>query len=203
MMLAHPHSLRSHISAIMAIGVKTVLNVLFICFFGSASATYCTSKSDCSGYLEQCCSDGVCKEACNYCSYDSQCGTGECCNSNGDCATSCSSVTGAAIAGIIGSLVFVAIIASIVACFFCACCPWYRYRHPGVVVVGAPSNQLLISTTTTQATQQPIQHPPPAGYYPPSSGYNQPPPPYYPQPQAGQFPPPPAQGQAAYPPPRA
>ena len=87
--------------------MATVLGVLFICFLGPASATYCTFSSDCYGYLESCCSDGICRENCYYCSYDSQCGTGECCNSNGDCKTSCSSVTGGAIAGIIVSLVFV------------------------------------------------------------------------------------------------
>ena len=187
----------------MAIGV-TVLGVLLVCFLDQASATYCSDDSDCYGYLESCCSDYVCRERCFYCSYDSQCGTGECCNSNGDCKTSCSSVTGGAIAvaGIIVSLVFVAIIASIAACFFCACCPWYRHRHPGAVVVGAPANQSFVTTTTTQATQQTIQHPPPAGYYQPPSGYNQPPPPYYPQPQAGPYPPN-SQGQAPYPPPQA
>ena len=187
----------------MAIGV-TVLGVLLVCFLDQASATYCSDDSDCYGYLESCCSDYVCRERCFYCSYDSQCGTGECCNSNGDCKTSCSSVTGGAIAvaGIIVSLVFVAIIASIVACFFCACCPWYRHRHPGAVVVGAPANQSFVTTTTTQATQQTIQHPPPAGYYQPPSGYNQPPPPYYPQPQAGPYPTN-SQGQAPYPPPQA
>ena len=186
----------------MAIGV-TVLGVLLVCFLDQASATYCSDDSDCYGYLESCCSDYVCIR-CFYCSYDSQCRTGECCNSNGDCKTSCSSVTGGAIAvaGIIVSLVFVAIIASIVACFFCACCPWYRHRHPGAVVVGAPANQSFVTTTTTQATQQTIQHPPPAGYYQPPSGYNQPPPPYYPQPQAGPYPPN-SQGQAPYPPPQA
>ena len=185
----------------MAVGV-TVLGVLLVCFLDPASATYCSDDSDCYGYLESCCSDYVCREACIYCYYDSQCGTGECCNSNGDCKTSCSSVTGGAIAGIIVSLVFVAIIASIVACFFCACCPWYRHRHPGAVVVGVPANQSFVTTTTTQATQQTIQHPPPAGYYQPPSGYNQPPPPYYPQPQAGPYPPN-SQGQAPYPPPQA
>ena len=158
----------------MAIGIA-VFGVLFVCFLGPASATYCSDDTDCYGF-ESCCSDYECRET-------------------------CSSITGATIAGIIVSVVFVALVFSLVACYYCAWCPYYRYRHPGVVVVGAPRNQLLISTTSTQATQQPIQHPPPAGYFPPS-GYNQPPPPYYPQPQAGQLPPSQAQGQAAYPPPQ-
>ena len=174
-----------------AMAKKAVFVVLFVCFLGPASATYCSDTSDCDGLLESCCSDSVCREACSSCSYDFQCGTGECCDSDGDCYD-CMYITSAGIAGIVvGSLVFVAIVVSIFACCCCACCPYYRHRHPGTVIVAQPGYQPFVNTTTT-TTQQTVQHPPPSGYNPPGPGYYPPPtgayagqpPPYYPQPQA-------------------
>ena len=193
----------------MACVVKvSVLVLFFVCFPWTISATSCLDGSDCNGYRDICCSDYVCRENCLYCSTDSQCGTGECCDNNGDCKTSCFSGSGGVIAGDISSIVFLVIIGSIVACCCCACCPYYRYQHPGAVIVTAPANQAaIVSTTTTQAT---IQHPAPIAYHPPPAGYNappppggynynQPPPPYYPQPQAGQPAYPPQQVQGPYP----
>ena len=121
--------------------------VVILCFFALGSATICSYNSDCDQFSgESCCSDSVCRKTCYYCSFDSDCGTGEECCDGGDCSTFCfssdssssDSSTGASIAGaVIGTIVFFAIIISIVACFCCACCPCYRNRStPGTVVVG-------------------------------------------------------------------
>ncbi|CAH3161031.1 unnamed protein product, partial [Pocillopora meandrina] len=187
---------------------KEFLCFLFVCFFTLGSATYCTFKSDCS-YSESCCSDGVCRERCYYCSSDGECGTNEQCCDN-KCISICSSSycgwSGGAIAGaIIGTIIFFAIIISIVSCLCCACCPYYRYRTPGTVIVTGQQPQQIVSTHTHMSTQQ--VHPPPpvnynqpplAGYNPPPQGFNQAPPPYpsYPPP-SNQYPPPPGQAQAA------
>ena len=148
-----------------------VIIVLFVCFLGSASAEYCTS---------------------NY-----ECGSGECCNSYGECRD-CAMATSGIVGIVVGILVFVSIVGSIIACWHCACCPYYRYRHPGTVIVSAaPAYQPFVSVCTSQ---QPIQQPPPTGFNPAQ------PPPYYPPTQAqGQAPyhPPRAQGAAPYPPPQA
>ena len=169
--------------------------VLFAFLFCSTSATSCTygSSYDCSLY-ETCCLDGVCRETCGYCVLNSQCGSGECCDSDGDCYPC--SLSAPAIGGIVvGCLVVSAIVISIMACCCCACCPYYRYRHPGTVIVGAPSTGYQQFVTTT-STQQAFPPPVPQGYA------AQQPPPYYPPQQAGRYPPPQAQGVAQYPPPQ-
>ena len=184
--------------------LKEVICLLLACFFTNffaiGSATYCTFDSDCSQFSgETCCSDSVCRETCYYCSYDYQCGTGEVCCDDGNCLTVCSIWTGGVIAGtVVGLIVFFAIIISIVACCFCACCPYYRYRSPGTVVVTQPGYQSFVSTTHTSTTQQ--QYPTQGNYNQPPQGYTQPPPPYpsYPQ-QPGQYPPPQTQGQPPMP----
>ena len=178
---------------------KEVICLLLACFFAKffaiGSATSCTFDSDCSGVLQSCCSDSICRETCYYCTYNYQCGTGEeCCD--GDCLLDCTVWTGGVIAGaIVGTIVFFGIIISIVACFCCACCPYYRYRSPGAVIVTQPGYQPFVSTTQTSTTQQ-MQYPPPGNYNQPPPGYTQPPPSYpsYPQ-QPAQYPPPQAQGQ--------
>ena len=206
--------------------------------------TYCSDNSDCDQWWsESCCSDGVCTRNCYVnCLYDFQCGAGEkCCD--GDCLSSCpttspwtlttlatlapwtyatlatdapisyctfdsdcelddvccdgdclsvcpSSWSGASIAGtVFGSIVFCAIIFSFVSCYFCAWCPYYRYRSPGAVIIsGQVPYQPFVTTTSTTMTQN---VPPPPNYnQPPPPGW-QPPPPYssYPQ-QPAQHPPP-------------
>ena len=174
---------------------KEVICFILACFFAEffviGSATYCTQDSDCSQLFDEtCCSDGVCRETCYYCSYNYQCGTGEkCCD--GDCLSVCTVWTGGVIAGaVVGLIVFFAIIISIVACCCCACCPYYRYRSPGTVIVSQPGYQPFVSTTQTSTMQQ---YPPPGSYNQPPAGYTQPPPNY--QQQPAQYPPPPAQGQ--------
>ncbi|XP_078353760.1 uncharacterized protein LOC144638435 [Oculina patagonica] len=168
---------------------KGVFCVLFVSFFALGSATYCTLDSDCTTWGEHCCPDNICRQSCSYCTYDYECGTDEeCCD--GDCKTACP-VNGGVIGGaVVGTIAFLAVMGSIVACFCCACCPCYRHRSrsSGTVVVTQPGCQPF-------ATQQ--QHyPPPANYtQPPPPGYNQPPPPGYNQP-----PPPPGYNQ---PPPQA
>ena len=155
---------------------KGVVFVSFLCFFGPISATYCNFNSDCYGYFEKCCSDGVCRERCFSCSYDSQCGTDECCNSNRDCKANCYSAGGTIAGAIVGSLAFVSFIASIVCCYCCACCPYHRYRSRQTVV--ATIQPAIVSTATTRQVIR-FQHPVPAGYNPTlTGGYNQPPPPY-------------------------
>ena len=167
--------------------------VLFAFFFCSTSATYCSYSTDC-GFGEKCCWDSVCRETCGTCYLDSQCGSGECCDSDGDCYT-CSLQTPAIVGIVVGCLVVSAIVISIVACFCCACCPYYRYRHPGTVIVGAPATgyQQFVTTTSTQQTIPP----------PVPQAYAAQPPPYYPPQQAGPYPPPQVQGMAQYPPPQA
>ena len=167
--------------------------VLFAFFFCSTSVTACTNGSDCD-FDENCCLDGVCRETCGYCVLDSQCGSGECCDSDGNCYL-CDLPTPAIVGIVVGCLVVSAIVISIVACFCCACCPYYRYRHPGTVIVGAPATgyQRFVTTTSTQQTIPP----------PVPQGYAAQPPPYYPPQQAGPYPPPQAQGMAQYPPPQA
>ena len=169
--------------------LKGLVFVASLCFFDLANATYCSYSSDCYGYREWCCSDGICREKCfpQSCSYNSQCGTGECCNSNGDCKTSCSYYNGGAVGGIIFGCVFVVgVIACIVGCYYCACCPYYRYRSRATVgtVVVQPiavtqqTVQPVVSRTTTQRITR-IQHSTPSGYNPGlAGGYDQPPPPY-------------------------
>ena len=168
--------------------LERAIYVVILCFFALGSATICSYNSECDQFSgESCCSDSVCRKNCFYCSFDSDCGTGEeCCD--GDCSTFCDSSnsdssTGASIAGaIVGTIVFFAIIISIVACFCCACCPYYRYRSPGTVIMSQPAtHQTLVSTTQMSTmSSQPVQHCPPSGH--PPANYSQPPPPNYSQP---------------------
>lgn len=168
---------------------KVILPVIFILFFGLASA--CNDSSDC-GELESCCADGLCRISC-VCTDNSDCSVGECCStSNYQCTTyDCDLTTGSVAGIIVGGVIFVSIISSIIACCFCACCPYYRYRNQGVVIVSAgqpPYQQFVSTTTTTSSAQQPMP------------GYCQQPPPYHVQPQASGYPPPQAHGQVVYPP---
>ncbi|PFX25385.1 hypothetical protein AWC38_SpisGene9998 [Stylophora pistillata] len=136
-----------------------------------------------------------------------KCGIGEdCCG--GLCSSYCKWSGGAIAGAVIGTIIFFAIIISIVSCLCCACCPYYRYRTPGTVVVTQQSQQQFVSTQTHMMTTQQVQPPPPMnynqpppGYNPPPQGFNQAPPPYpsYPPPP-NQYPPPPGQAQAAPPP---
>ena len=80
-----PHSFILRLNPLMA--VKEVVFV-FACWLYFASATFCVNDDDC-GLLETCCKDSVCRQRCYYCSYNYQCGTGECCWS-GDCQKKCS-----------------------------------------------------------------------------------------------------------------
>ena len=234
----------------------------FILFFSPfGSATYCTNNNDCDTWLgESCCSDSVCRGNCYYCSYNSECGTGEQCCDGGDCLWSCpttspwtlptlatiapfspwtfptiapltyatvapssyctydydcesddvccdgeclavcsSTWTGGSIAGaVFGTIVFFSIIFSFVSCYFCAWCPYYRYRPPATVIVSrqVPYQPFVTSTHTTMTQNMP---PPPSynqaappGATPPGC---QPPPPYSGYPQQPAQCPPPASGQ--------
>ena len=168
------------------------------------STCSCSSTFDC-GIDEQCCSS-TCISSSSSCSctYDSDCDIGEdCCG--GVCSSHCGWSGGAIAGSIIGTIIFFAIIISIVSCLCCACCPYYRYRTPGTVIVTGQQPQQIVSTHTHMSTQQvhpppPVNYnqPPPAGYNPPPQGFNQAPPPYpsYPPP-SNQYPPPPGQAQAA------
>ena len=80
-----PHSFILRLNPLMA--VKEVA-FIFACWLYFASATFCVNDDDC-GLLETCCKDSVCRQRCNYCYYNYQCGTGECCWS-GDCQKKCS-----------------------------------------------------------------------------------------------------------------
>lgn len=219
-------------------------------FFRFGSATHCSDKNDCDQWSsESCCSDGVCRRNCYYCSYDFQCGTGEKCCDGGDCLSSCpttspwtyptlatlppltytteapssyctfdsdcelddvccdgdcltvcpSSWSGGSIVGaIFGTIAFFSIIFSFVSCYFCAWCPYYRYRSPGAVIVSRQvPYQPFVTTTHTTMTQN---IPPPPNYnQPPPVTYNQSPPPGYDKaspPYNPEFP----QQQAQYPP---
>ena len=159
------------------------------------------------GSSEKCCnSKCISSSSSCYCTYDSDCDIGEdCCG--GVCSSSHCGWSGGAIAGaIIGTIIFFAIIISIVSCLCCACCPYYRYLTPGTVVVtGQQPQQQMVSTHTHLTTQQvhvppsvKYNQPPPAGYNLPPEGFNQAPPPYlsYPPPP-NQYPQPPGQAQAA------
>ena len=190
--------------------------VVMFYFFALGSATICSYNSECDQLSgEFCCSDSVCRKTCYYCTFDTDCGTGEQCCDGGDCLSDCPSSSNgswAAILGaVFGTIVFFAIIISFVACFCCACCPYYRNRSQGTVVMTQPTtHQTFVSTSTHVSTMsgQPVQHPPPG---PPPVNYNQPPPPNYnqvppppnysqvPPPNYNQVPPPPGYDQATSP----
>ena len=160
---------------------------------------YCSYDSEC-GLGEECC-DGACLSSCpttsspwtdapsSYCTFDSDCELDDVC-CDGDCLTVCSSSwSGASIVGtVFGTIVFFTVIFSFVSCYFCAWCPYYRYRSPGAVIIsGQVPYQPFVTTTQTTMTQN---VPPPPNYnQPPPPGF-QPPPPYssYPQ-QPAQHPP--------------
>ena len=176
-------------------------NALVVCLLVPVPYDYqCGSSKKC------CNSKCIGSSSSCYCTYDSDCDIGEdCCG--GVCSSSYCGWSGGAIAGaIIGTIIFFAIIISIVSCLCCACCPYYRYRTPGTVVVtGRQPQQQMVSTHTHLTTQQvhpplPVNYnqPPPAGYNLPPEGFSQAPPPYlsYPPPP-NQYPPPPGQAQAA------
>ena len=77
---------RPIIHCVLIMAFKEVGLLLFFCFLHLGGATYCTFDSDCES-LETCCSDNVCRQNC-YCSYDYECGTGECCK-NSRCKKKC------------------------------------------------------------------------------------------------------------------
>ena len=71
-----------------------IVCVFILSFFRFGSATYCVQNNDCDTWRgESCCSDNVCRRNCYYCSYNSDCGTGEeCCAGGefgGDCRSFC------------------------------------------------------------------------------------------------------------------
>ena len=176
-----------------------LLACFFAKFFAIGSAEYCSSYHSCSFYSsESCCPDNVCRETC-YCSYGYQCGTGEKCCS-GKCLSACPASGGVIAGSVVSVIVFLGIFISIVACYFCACCPYYRHRSRGTVMVLQPGNQPHAMTMQTSTIQQMQQYPPPGNYIQPPSGYVQPLMQYpsYPQ-QPGQYPPPQAQGQPPMP----
>ena len=228
---------------------------LMSCPVTTSPSTYCTYNSDCDQWSgKSCCSDGVCRRNCYGCSYNSECGTGEeCCDGghclsscpmttpwtlatlatiplwtdpaliteapisyctidsdcelddvccDGDCMTVCaSSWSGGSIVGAVVSVIgFFGIVSSIVACYYCAWCPYYRYRSPGAVIIsGQVPYQPFVTTTqmTTHTTTAQNIPPPPSYNQPPPPGF-QPPPPYSSisqQPAHHPSPPTPASGQ--------
>ena len=172
-----------------------------VCRKNCYNYVYCSDDSQC-GSGEECCF-GACLSSCptaystlatvaptSYCTLDSDCELDDVC-CDGDCLTVCpsSSWSGASIAGtVFGTIVFLAVIFSLVSCYFCAWCPYYRYRSPRAVIIsGQVPYQPFVTTTQTTMTQN---VPPPPNYnQPPPSGC-QPPPSYssYPQ-QPAQHPP--------------
>ena len=192
----------------LLMALERAICVVILCFFASGSATICSNDGECLDD-QSCCSDSVCRKTCFFCSVDFDCGAGEECCDDGDCSSDCRTWTGASIAGaVVGTIVFFAIIFSIVACCCCARCPCYRYRSPGTVVTQQAPHQPYVSTTQqVHYNQLPVanydqnspanynqppsatySHPPPENYnqpsgvnynQPPMSNYNQPPPPNY------------------------
>ena len=176
---------------------------------------YCSFDTDC-GTGEECCDGGECRSSCpttslwnyptlatvapsSYCAFDSDCELDDVC-CDGDCMVVCPSswTAGSIVGAVFGTIVFFSIIFSFVSCYFCAWCPYYRYRSPGVVVVSGqvPYQPFVTTTHTTISNTMP---PPPNYNQPPPPGF-QPPPPYssYPQQPAQQPPPPvPASGQSS------
>ena len=172
-----------------------------VCRKNCYNYVHCSDDSQC-GSGEECCF-GACLSSCptaystlatvaptSYCTLDSDCELDDVC-CDGDCLTVCpsSSWSGASIAGtVFGTIVFLAVIFSLVSCYFCAWCPYYRYRSPRAVIIsGQVPYQPFVTTTQTTMTQN---VPPPPNYnQPPPSGC-QPPPSYssYPQ-QPAQHPP--------------
>ena len=219
------------------------------CPVTTSPSTYCTDNSDCDQWSgKSCCSDGVCRRNCYYCSYNSECGTGEeCCDGghclsscpmtspwtlatlatippwtdpaliteapisyctidsdcelddvccNGDCMAVCaSSWSGGTIVGAVVSVIgFFGIVSSIVACYYCAWCPYYRYRSPGAVIISRQVPYQPFVTTTQMTTHTTTQNiPPPPSYNQPPPPGCQPPPPYSSiSQQPAHHPPPPA-----------
>ena len=183
--------------------------ILLACFFAKffviGSATSCYYSYSCSYKSgEKCCSDNICRKTCDECYYDYDCSSRKVCCS-GNCLSKCG-VSGGVIAGsVVSVMVFLGSIISIVACYFCACCPYYRHRSQGRVMAfqpGQQGNQPFVTTTQMSAMQQMQQHPPQRHYNQPPTGYAQPPLfyPSYPQ-KPTQHPPLPAQDQPPVPPP--
>ena len=117
---------RVHVCIVMAFKEVFVLFAFFVCSTSATTCTYGSLYNNCD-YDESCCLDGVCREKCSGCTYNSECGTYECCDSSDGYCYDCSVLKTPAIVGIVfGCLVVTAIVISIVACFCCACCPYYR-----------------------------------------------------------------------------
>ena len=134
----------------------------------------------------------------SYCTFDSDCELDDVC-CDGDCMVSCtSSWSGSGILAAVVSIIgFFGVVFSIVACYYCAWCPYYRYRSPGAVIVtGQVPYRPFVTTTHTTMTQN---IPPPNYNQPPPPPASQPPPPYSSCVlQPAQHPPPaPASGQAS------
>lgn len=133
----------------------------------------------------------------SYCTFDSDCELDDVC-CDGDCMVSCtSSWSGSGILAAVVSIIgFFGVVFSIVACYYCAWCPYYRYRSPGAVIVtGQVPYRPFVTTTQTTMTQ----NIPPPNYNQPPPPASQPPPPYSSCVlQPAQHPPPaPASGQAS------
>lgn len=147
--------------------LKGLLFALSVCFLSLASATDCVFNNDCYGYFESCCSDGVCREKCHpqRCQYNGHCGTGECCDtSSGKCKNTCHYYSAEALAGIIvGSLSSVMTLCAVLACCYCACCPFYRHRNRTRRVFTVQSIEITTGSST-QRTVSVQQSAPSVGY---------------------------------------
>ena len=133
----------------------------------------------------------------SYCHFDSDCELDDVC-CDGDCMVACSSSwSGGGIVGVVSTIGVFGAIFFFVACYYCAWCPYYRYRSSGAVIVVRRVRvpyQPFVTTTQTTMTQN---IPPPPNYNQPPPPGCQPPPPYSSiSQQPAQHPPPaPASGQ--------
>ena len=172
-----------------------VLFLALYAVFSQVEAKECYSNSGCTGsiFTQYCCKrkyrSNVCSSNClgESCTFNTDCATGECCNSDDKCATYCYAIEVEGLAGWIVAVIVISVIVVIVipvaVVMFCCCCAAgaaSASTHPahGGVVVTQPTT----TGTTVFATQQQFaaQQGQPMYFQNPQPYPNQPPP-YQPQ----------------------
>ena len=167
--------------------------VLYAVFSQVAANAECLFDSQCFGY-SYCCDrkypeDNVCRISCigESCIVNSDCASGECCNSDDKCATDCDVV----IEGLAGWIVAVIVIGAIVGVIpigvvvFCCCCAASastRSAHGGVIVSQpATTGTTVFSAQQQQQQQYPPQQGQPMAYFQNPQPYPNQSPQYHPQ----------------------
>ena len=152
-----------------------LFSVLYAVFSQVVANAECVYDSQCFGY---CCDrkypeDNVCRFSCigESCIVNSDCASGECCNSDDKCATDCDVVIEGLAAWVIAVIVIgviVVIVIPIAVVVFCCCCAAAastRSAHGGVIV-SQPATTGTTVFSTQQQPQYPAQQGQPMVYFP-------------------------------------